>query len=63
MEDDLKILKIEIYQQLLVSSSSELKSKLEEPTLIIHQCQTEDYLLWRTTLNRIKKEDDLKIKH
>ena len=38
MEDDLKILKIYIYQQLLVSSSSELKSKLEEPTLITHQC-------------------------
>ena len=39
MEDDLKILKIYIYQQLLVSSYSELKSKLEEPTLITHQCQ------------------------
>ena len=30
---------IYIYQQLLVSSYSELKSKLEEPTLITHQCQ------------------------
>ena len=40
MEDDLKILKIDIYQQLLVSSSSELKSKLDELILIIHQCQT-----------------------
>ena len=40
MEDDLKILKIDIYQQLIVSYYSELKFKLEEPTLIIHQCQT-----------------------